>query len=97
MNALKLLGFSLLIVMGVLLLMVLHDLIHPYKPIDVVITPDMVVLPELQSAPITPQVAWEDDINNPDNQPYVLEVAFNEGCDVDEVTQRMFNARYLND
>ena len=95
MNVFKLFGATFLIVAGVLLLMVISDLIRPCKPVEIVVTPDMVILPEVQSAPITPDIAWEDDINNPDNQPFVLEVAFNEECKVDEVTQAMFNARYL--
>ena len=96
MNIFKLFASTALIMVGVLLLMVLHDLIRPYRPIVVDLTPDMVILPEIQSAPIMPDVAWEDDINNPDNQPFVLEVAFNEECSVDEVTQYMFNKRYLD-
>lgn len=86
MNALKLFGFTALVMVGVLLLMVISDLVRPYKPIEITIEPDMVILPE---------IAWEDDINNPDNQPYVLEVAFNLGIDVDSVTQAQFNDRYL--
>ena len=34
-------------------------------------------------------------VHHPDNQPFVLEVAFNEGITVDKVTQQMFNERYL--
>jgi hypothetical protein len=46
MNAFKLLAATVMIMVGVLLLMVLHDLIHPYKPIVVKITPDMFIFPE---------------------------------------------------
>lgn len=95
MNVLRLLLATAGIMVGVLLLMVVSDIINP-QTIEVTITPDMVVLPEMQAAPnITPEVAWEDDINNPSNQPFVLEVAFNEGIEVDNVTQAQFNARYL--
>jgi len=38
-----------------------------------------------------------DSIHNTDNQPFVLEVAFNEGVTVDKVTQGQFNKRYLNE
>lgn len=37
---------------------------------------------------------WVDNIVNPDNQPFVLEVAFNLDIPVDSVTQEQFNARY---
>ena len=40
-------------------------------------------------------VKWEDDIHNPDNEEYVVEVAFNEGVSVHQVTQSMFNERYV--
>lgn len=40
-------------------------------------------------------VKWEDNINNPDNEEFVVEVAFNEGIEVEEVTQEMFNQRYI--
>jgi hypothetical protein len=36
-----------------------------------------------------------DNIHHPDNQPFVLEVAFNEGIDTTEITQEQFNERYL--
>jgi hypothetical protein len=35
-----------------------------------------------------------DNVNHPDNQPYVLEVAFNERIVPEDVTQAQFNARY---
>jgi hypothetical protein len=40
------------------------------------------------------QVAWEDNINNPENHEFVVEVAFNEGVEMWEVTQEQFNERY---
>lgn len=40
------------------------------------------------------QIAWEDNINNPENREYVVEVAFNEGVEIWEVTQSQFNERY---
>ena len=40
------------------------------------------------------QVAWEDNVNNPENREYVVEVAFNEGVEIWEVTQSQFNERY---
>ena len=39
-------------------------------------------------------VKWEDNINNPDNEEFLVEVAFNEGVEVEQVTQTMFNQRY---
>ena len=39
-------------------------------------------------------VKWEDSIQNPSNEEFVVEVAFNEGIQTTEVTQEMFNARY---
>lgn len=39
---------------------------------------------------------WADSIHNPDNEDFVLEVAFNEGVDPSQVTQEMFNKRYNN-
>lgn len=40
-------------------------------------------------------VKWEDDIKNPENKPYVAEVAFNEGIkNPKRVTQEQFNKRY---
>ena len=36
-----------------------------------------------------------NSIHNPDNREFVLEVAFNKGIAIDEVTQKMFNERYL--
>lgn len=43
------------------------------------------------------QVAWEDNINNPENHEFVVEVAFNEGVEMWEVTQEQFNERYSID
>tara|TARA_R110002126_G_scaffold278797_1_gene425480 strand:- start:366 stop:527 length:162 start_codon:yes stop_codon:yes gene_type:complete len=37
---------------------------------------------------------WADDIHNPDNEEYIVEVAFNLDIPVDSVTQKQFNARY---
>ena len=39
-------------------------------------------------------VKWEDNISNPDNEEFLVEVAFNEGVETTEVTQEMFNSRY---
>ena len=39
-------------------------------------------------------VKWEDNIHNPDNEEFLVEVAFNEGVEVEQVTQTMFNERY---
>lgn len=38
---------------------------------------------------------WEDNVNNPANLEYVKEIAFNEDIPVKEVTQDMFNRRYI--
>jgi hypothetical protein len=41
--------------------------------------------------------AWVDDVRNPDNHEFVVEVSFNNGdIPLNEVTQEMFNARYLS-
>jgi hypothetical protein len=40
-------------------------------------------------------VKYSDSIDNPANIEFVREIAFNEGIDVSEVTQQMFNERYL--
>ena len=45
MNVLRLLIATVAIVAGTLLLMVIHDIIRPYEPIEVVIEPDMIILP----------------------------------------------------
>ena len=37
---------------------------------------------------------WENNINNPNNADFIEEVAFNERCAPQEVTQIMFNQRY---
>jgi len=40
-------------------------------------------------------VNWPDNISNPKNAEFVNEVAFNNGINVNKVTQKMFNDRYL--
>ena len=40
------------------------------------------------------QIAWEHNLNNPENREYVVEVAFNENVEIWEVSQEMFNERY---
>ena len=40
-------------------------------------------------------VFYRNSIDNPDNLEFVQEIAFNEGIDESEVTQEMFNERYL--
>jgi hypothetical protein len=40
------------------------------------------------------KVKWENSIHNPENGEFVCEVAFNEGCTAEEVTQEQFDARY---
>lgn len=39
---------------------------------------------------------WKNSIDNPDNDPYIIEVAFNLGIDPEEVTQKQFNNRYTD-
>ena len=39
-------------------------------------------------------VTWDDNILNSENEEYVVETAFNNGCLVSEVTQEQFNERY---
>jgi len=36
-----------------------------------------------------------DTICNPDNQPFVLECAFNNDSAIEDITQKQFNERYL--
>ena len=40
------------------------------------------------------QIRWCDNINNPENHEFVVEVAFNENVEIWNVTQQMFNERY---
>lgn len=40
------------------------------------------------------KVKWENNINNPENGEFVAEVAFNEGCTAEQVTQQQFDERY---
>jgi len=40
------------------------------------------------------QTAWVDNVNNPENHEFVVEVAFNENVEIWEVTQSQFNERY---
>ena len=42
----------------------------------------------------TVTVKWEDSIQNPDNQEFIDEVAFNESVASSSVTQQMFDQRY---
>ena len=42
-------------------------------------------------------VNYSESIDNPSNLEFVREIAFNEGIGVSEVTQQMFNERYLRD
>jgi hypothetical protein len=39
---------------------------------------------------------WADCIHNPENEEFIVEVAFNLGIKPEMVTQEMFNERYLN-
>ena len=39
-------------------------------------------------------IMWKDSIRNPANDPYIVELAFNLGCEKHEVTQADFNRRY---
>ena len=39
---------------------------------------------------------WDDSIKNPNNEEFVTEIAFNLGIDNNDVTQEMFNERYIN-
>lgn len=41
------------------------------------------------------EIAWSDNIKNPDNSEFVVEVAFNLDISIKDVTQEQFNARYL--
>lgn len=42
-------------------------------------------------------IKWADNIHNPDNQDFVVEVAFNLGISDSSVTQEQFNERYIGD
>jgi len=39
---------------------------------------------------------YADSIHNPENGPFVTEVAFNQGINQNAVSQSMFDARYIN-
>jgi hypothetical protein len=39
---------------------------------------------------------WDDSIKNPNNGEFVTEIAFSMGIDNNDVTQKMFNERYIN-
>jgi len=41
-------------------------------------------------------VKWANNIKNPENEEFVVEVAFNLNKPVSQVTQKEFNNRYLN-
>lgn len=43
------------------------------------------------------ETTWEDSIHNPENEEFVVEVAFNLDIDPEDVTQEMFNQRYIYD
>ena len=68
------------IIAGVLLLMVVNDLLNPYRSIEVKIEPDFIVYPV-------------GDIRNPENQPFVLETAAELGVSIEEVSQEQFDYR----
>ena len=40
------------------------------------------------------KVKWENSVCNPENGDFVAEVAFNEDCTAEEVTQEQFDNRY---
>ena len=40
---------------------------------------------------------WEDNINNPINEEYVIQTAMDYDVPTDTVTQYMFNVRYCDD
>lgn len=40
---------------------------------------------------------WEDSINNPNNEEFVVETAFSLGISSKKVTQQQFNDRYLTE
>ena len=86
-QAVQTLGVATAMIIMVFTLAVVADIIRPYEPIEVEITPALIIQSE---------VAWEDDINNPDNSEFVIEVAFNNECAPHQVTQDMFNSRYLD-
>jgi len=51
MKELRYILVMLAIVAGVILVAAVADLIRPYQPIEVVIEPDMIILPEIPSEP----------------------------------------------
>ena len=60
---------------------------YPYEDFN---ASEFTIEPESDSS-----VAWEDDIRNPANAPFVEEVAFNLEIEPEKVTQKQFNERYL--
>ena len=40
------------------------------------------------------KITFKDSIHNPANEPYLIECAFNLGCQPNQVSQKQFNQRY---
>lgn len=47
-----------------------------------------------QKKALTYKASKADSVKNPENQPFVTEVAFNKGIPKDQVSQEAFNKRY---
>ena len=62
---------------------------------EILVVAVIVVAFILTSCTVSPnELAWDDNIANPENHDFIVEVAFNLDIHVDSVTQEQFNARY---
>lgn len=71
-----------------------NQLHHRLETQDSILTVHDNMLSTVLDDPYIAEV-WRSSIHNPDNQPYVLECAFNLSIPIDSVTQEQFNHRYL--
>lgn len=64
----------------------------PKRPEPIIVDDSMITY--IDHGQVWADTTWCDNIINPANQPYVLEVAFNLDIHHDSVTQAQFNERY---
>lgn len=84
----------LITIVGVALIIITLMAFFP-RPKPIVIDDSMITY--IDHSQVWVDTTWCDDISNPANQPYVLEVAFNLDIPYDSVTQEQFNTRYLRE
>ena len=56
----------------------------------------IVIVVMVASYVTSPGFDYENSVYNPENREYVEEIAFNKDIKAEEVTQAMFNERYLD-